>query len=396
MAVDVSIQNEFRIVVPVRFRRNGHGGGPSADSPDMDDRGFRQPTRPAKWISTDARGPQFGMMVGKSVRVQVVREDLDAGAPLFAVATKKSNPQFRVDLGVTGQIPPDGVIPLTALADSGAVQKLEVRLGSKDGPILAEAEPHIFSPLTVNVTPHVCRLHVAASAPGAGHTPQINGAPIDMARIRDGVNGVWQPAGVRFNFGTTREHDYFGYSRDNVALRQPAGVAVGTRGHVVSQHQVPNTINAYFVAHITEGVLGTGVNRDTLGLLSWTKPGIIVAVEGSVVGATGALFSRPSSGDALYQEIINDVSHELGHFLTLPHAAQVNSPGRADTFTRKCLMHPNNLLPQAGSGNIRFDDIGYGTGHRGCLITTKAHTNIPTDAEVPQARLRARDPSKLY
>lgn len=398
MVVELAVQDDLQIVVPVRLARAATGG-PLPGHPDVDDRGWRM-NHPQGLNRSDARGAMFGMTVGATVTLRVVWEDIDATAPLFVTAEAGvAGPQFTVESPPGGgPIPASGEFRLRALADTTSPQKLQIRLGAADGPILYEAEPRVFSPLTLNIQPHICTIHAAAGPPGTGSTPQVNGAPIDLGRLARGVGAVWEPAGIRFNFAPARHHTLWGYVRDDFA-RWARGTAVGTEGHLVATHFVPNQCNVYFIRYM-DNSLGVGVNRDTLGTEGWTRPGIIVGVEGNLDRA-GNVVPRPSAGAHLYQELINDLAHEIGHFLTLQHVDNVNNPGRDDTFTRRCLMHPNNLLPRPGAGNtVRFDDCGYGTGgggagHRGCLITLKQLPNIATDSETVRARRRFRSP-RLY
>ena len=134
-----------------------------------------------------------------------------------------------------------------------------------------------------------------------------------------------------------------------------------------------------------------------------TSSGIMIGVEGSSGNAAGgSITNRSSAGADLVHEIGNDLAHELGHFLELPHANNVNNPGLADTYGRRRLMHPNNLLPTApaltAASTPRFNDIGYGVGgngrgHRGCLVTLKNHPTDATDGEAITARRRFRSPN---
>lgn len=397
MPVELVVQNSLQIVVPVRLAR-AVTGAPRINNPDIDDRGWLM-NRPTGLASTTARGPMFGMTAGSVVTIKVVREDIDGDTPLYVTAESVGNPQFSIESPTTGLLPPDGEFRVRAVADTTDGQRLFIRLGAVDGPILYEAEPHVFSPLTLNVQPHICTIHSAASAPGTGVAPQANGAAIDINRLRDGVNAVWQPAGVRFNFAAVRNETYFNYVRNDFA-RWASSAAVGNEGHLVATNHVANQCNVYFIRYMQDS-LGVGVNRDTIASEGWTQPGIIVGVEGSQNAAGTTTSTRSSAGAALYQELINDLAHELGHYLSLQHVDNRNSPGRDDTFTRRCLMHPNNLMPgPSGTNNVRANDAGYGTGgngsgHRGCLITLKQLPNIGTDSETIRGRRRFRSPN-LY
>src|SRR3954470_18330598 len=117
MAVSVLVQSPLsQIIVPVRFDRAVRGA-PALDAPDVDDRGFVLKT-PNGLNKTDARGAMFGITVGDTVRVKVVREDLDTTAPLFVTAATSSNPQVEITgPSAGGPLPSDGIFSIHARAD---------------------------------------------------------------------------------------------------------------------------------------------------------------------------------------------------------------------------------------------------------------------------------------
>jgi hypothetical protein len=219
---------------------------------------------------------------------------------------------------------------------------------------------------------------------------------------------------VQFTVGAVRPEVFTGtdgFTRDNVPLQ--TGNQIRT---VFARNRVLNTCNIYFV-HSTDQFLGLGLNFEARAVLGANNSGILIGVNG-FIRANGNFQARLSTGADLVHEIGNDVAHEIGHFLTLAHADRQNSPGRVDTYNRRFLMHPNNLLPPidtnpagglpggAATGNPpRFDDIGYGQvntviggntvvrGHRGCLLTLKHHPSHASDGETMEVRRRFRSPN---
>jgi hypothetical protein len=345
------------------------------------------------------------MTVGDTVRVRIVREDIDTTAPLFAVAGKSSNPQFQViDPPNGGPLPSSGEFKIKAVDDNLTPQKLEIRLGSKTGPVLAEASPHIFSPFTLNITPHLVRLSRSATAPGAGVFPTLDGTPLEtvLDQLFDMARAIWRPAAIKFNVGAVVKHELLGCQFDD---RSSLGdeSEVGSERHIVTLGHKKKTCNIYFVMEMTNK-LGIGVNRDAMPSENFQNPAILVASRGTVVtGANGFNFTRPSTGPAIFQEVGNDLAHEIGHFLTLVHADDQHGTGPPDTYNRRHLMHANNPLGSADistAGEPRFDDIGYGMagtqGHRGCLLTLKKHPEHKTNPDVLNARKRIKDAANLF
>ncbi|MGE0712402.1 MAG: hypothetical protein AB7N76_32925 [Planctomycetota bacterium] len=396
MPIRLHVQNEQQVVVPLRFDR-AVTGRPSLTAPWIDDRGWRV-ARPSGFNQTEARGPLFGVMVGDTVRIKVVREDLDETAPLFAVAGQSAEPQIEVtEPAGGGPLPSNGIVKVKAIASTSSGQTLEIRLGSATGPVLAEAEPHVFERLTVNLTPHIVTIHQAASG-GSGF------APITETELREVVKtaqAIWRPAGVHLNAGATRTHVINGAIRDDYALVTTNPATVGGMAHIYNQGRVANTINVYFVAFVHDS-LGYGFRKETASAMTNNLTGIILATVGRVTVNTGPPVTfdeaaREENGADLIHVLGSDLAHEVGHLLTLSHANLVNGVGRRDTYDRRQLMHPQPYLPHTSEhANIRLNDVGAGTvqndGHRrgvrGALITLKDLGQHSTDGEVKAARDR--------
>lgn len=403
MAIQVSVQNKFQIIVPARFDRAVRGA-PVLNAPDIDDRGWELKTAGGLNIS-DARGALFGSTVGDVITLKVVREDIDDGTPLFVSVTGN---QVKIQEPASGgPLPASGEFKVKAVADTTTGSKVQVRMGSATGAVLCELDAHTFTVLTLNVTPHICTIHQAATAAaGTGTAPQVGGATLDdatLTSIFDIARAVWRPAGIHIQVGVARAETYTGFLRDDFASQNRPGVG-SEEDLVIRQNQVANTCNVYFLRFMDRS-LGVGVRFETRAAENMTRSGILVAVEGSSADAAGASISnRSTSGNDLIQEIGNDVAHEIGHFLELPHASRVNNPGLTDTYGRRRLMHPVNLLPAAASPLTltslpRFDDAGYGVaagaGHRGCMLTLKDVGFDASDSEVVTARRRFRSPNLL-
>jgi hypothetical protein len=401
MAVQVRVQNRFQIIVPARIDRAVRGA-PVLDAPDVDDRGWIN-HRAAGLDVTDARGVLVGITVGDTVRLKVIREDLDDAVPLFV--TKTGNEiEIRQPAG-GGPLPAGGIFSVEATADVQAGSKIQLRLGTADGPVMCEADAHTFTPLTLNLTPHICTIHQAATAAaGAGVPPSVGGSTLNdaiLTTIFDIARAVWRPAGVDLNVSAALAETYTGFLTNDFASQNRPGVG-SEENLVIRQNQVAGTCNIYFLRFMDRS-LGVGVRVENRAAEGMTRSGILIGVEGSSANAAGGgITLRSSAGADLIHELGNDVAHEIGHFLTLPHASNVDSPGLTDTYGRRRLMHPNNLLPAAvtltATSRPRFNDIGYGVGgsgrgHRGCLITLKDHPTDSSDGEVIPTRRRFRSPN---
>jgi hypothetical protein len=206
-----------------------------------------------------------------------------------------------------------------------------------------------------------------------------------VTNIFNMVSAIWRPAGVSFNVGDVQQEVFTGFPQDNIV--QPPNWDV-----VLAQNALPGTCNVHFLHSIGGGnpgfvILGLGIRQETQAQNHVFHSGILIGV-----------MNRASAGNDLVHELGNDVAHEIGHFLTLSHANLKNGTGEPDTYNRRMLMHPMNLLPAAvtpltAASVPRFNDIGYGLGgggrgHRGCLLTLKDHPQHQTDGEIVTARNR--------
>ena len=309
MATKVRVQQGHpQRIVPARIER-AVTGPPVLDAPDPDDRGWVN-HRAAGLNISDARGALFGITVGDTVRLRLVRDDPDSTAPLFVSVTGN---QVSI-AGSAGPLPADGIFSVRGDSDTTQGSKIEVHIGTAGGPVICEADAHVFSPKVFNVTPHICTINQAAAG-GTGVAPVIqNGAgiPFDEAAIialfDDFIRPIWRPAGVQFNLGTARPEVYNGFRNDDVAM------ANETRA-VFAQNRAAGTCNIYFVRFL-EGALGIGLNFENRGVRGANNSGIMIGVEGSASNAA-AHQTRSTTGTAdVRQHLGNDIAHEIGHYLT--------------------------------------------------------------------------------
>lgn len=366
----------------MRFERAVRGRS-RRDAPDLDHRGWDM-HRPSGWNSTEARGPMFGVMVGDTVRLKILREDLDAATPLYVTVSQAAEPQVEVaEPAGGGPLPADGIVRIRGVADTSSGQTVEVRLGGVEGPVIAEAEPHVFERKTLLVTPHIVSINTAANAASASGEIPLMAA--DVTRIFDIVKAVYRPIGIDVRVATAVDLDVFNAAaNDRCFVGTGPTNAVAHINQVTQQGWVAGRVNVYYVSWL-EGSLGIGLNKDTKGMASCTNPACVIAVRGNFNG----IYRRPTDQDAndahLIRALGNDTAHEIGHFLTLWHADNQNNPGRRDTYARRQLMHPMNLLPaRSTNAAIRSNDVGYGKhpgsgrAHRGCMLTLK---DLPSYAE---------------
>ena len=94
--------------------------------------------------------------------------------------------------------------------------------------------------------------------------------------------------------------------------------------------------------------------------------------------------------------LANDLAHEIGHFLRLPHTESKEPPNeREDLWSRRRLMHNFNTLPSMG---VIRDAVGYGTNatgsvRRGCFVTMKDLSQLNSDGEQKIVRATILSPA---
>jgi len=353
-------------------------GAPQWDAPDVDDRGWL-PDPAASYTIADVHGPVVGLPEGVDVRVKVDRRRLEATAPLQVVSKDASI--FTVTTPAAGAaLPADDIFVLHGVsagsADAFAVG--EIRLGTATGPLLLEFGVRVLKNIRLRVRPHLCTINGTACATGQA----------DVDSLERVVNRIWRPCGVSFNFESCTGHNVsrtgyvrageITYNDSSSPVTIPAGTVAANYWNefadVRAQGRNANAINLYFVGQFTNvGV--PAANQHDLNAMTWDKT--LSPTRHGVVMKDGA--------DG------NDLAHEFGHFLSLPHSDEP-TPGnhsREDMYVLRQLMY--SFRPFVPAVGYRAE-LGYGHRQRGALITLRNKAQFNRDAEWFDARRRARNP----
>jgi hypothetical protein len=386
-----SVTDEHQVIVPLRFRRGTDEDVPHLDTPELDDRGFRRGRDQSGLGATDARGPMVGLMLDAPVRIRISREDIDTSAPIFITASDPAKIEVMAPAD-GGPLAEDDIFQIKGKSAAGGAGKIQARLGSATGPVLAELEPHIFGRLRVAIQPHLVTIN---SSSAAGTAPAI-----PVARMIQRIRAIWWPCGIDIVHDTaTRPVANDTIQLTNVDLCEPPGAdnwaefkrVLGLQRTRLGLPAGTNdqAINWYIVQNFrqtTPGRIwwGWGVSRPTATSIGSADTGIVTA--------TAPL--AQARGDEMVAKMI---AHEIGHFFTLHHAQNRNFDNPAlDTYARRMLMYPNvDISPfAAGPGTLgnglRVNNVGYGNQEAGCLLTLKKHLHHASDGEAMQARATIR------
>jgi hypothetical protein len=250
---------------------------------------------------------------------------------------------------------------------------VEVRLGSTTGPLLMEFGVRVFEVIRVQVRPHLVTINTTAP----------NTTQADLTRQEREVNAIWRPCGVRFTFGTATGHNVVrtGYfNAGEITYNSSGAVAEGVPANywtefwdVRGQDRAASTINLYYVHEFTNVGAAAGM-RHALNAMTWDRD--LDATRHGVIMKDGA------NG--------NDLAHEFGHFLSLPHPDEevIGTSSREDMWVLRQLMY--SFRPYNAAFGYRHE-LGYGGHQRGALITLRNRAQYNRDAEWVDARTRARN-----
>jgi len=365
VAVNIKVRLNKQIVVPVRFVR-AVTGAPVIDAPDIDDRGFAMGTRPGTWGASDARGAMAGIASGDTVRIKVLREDIDAGAPLFITSTDTSIVDVQAPAG-GGPVPADGVFSIRGVTDVVRHPvKVQARLGSATGPVLGEFEPHIFQLRRLPVHAHLCRINGNITT----RTAQ------SLVAVFQQVNDVWRTAGIEwvYNPAQTVETPINGLANAGQMTTNLSGTPPEFREFTTiintAFDRTRSSVDIYFVQLANE-VTGLTFSNSNARPPAGGGFGVVIADSGT----------------------FQTIAHELCHFLNVPEHVDLDAAGnqfRTDIWSLRALMFSS--LGFGPQNPPHRNDVGYGANQAGAFIQIKDLAADRTDAELSRARTRSLNP----
>jgi len=365
MSVNIKVRLNKQIVVPLRFVR-AVTGAPVRDAPDMDDRGFAMGTRPGTWGASDARGAMVGITTDDTVRIKVLREDLDASAPLFITSTDTSIVDVQAPAG-GGPVPADGIFSITGVTDViRRPVKIQARLGSATGPVLGEFEPHIFQLHRLPVKAHLVRINGVITT----RTAQ------SLVALFQQVNDVWRAGGIEWVYDPAE------------TVETPVNGLANAGQMTTNLSGTPPEFREFTT------IINTAFDR--------TRTHVDVYFVKLANEVTGLTFSnsnaRPPAGGG-FGVVIADagtfqtVAHELCHFLNVPEHTDQDAAGnrfRSDIWTLRTLMFSS--LGFGAQNPPHRNDVGYGANQAGAFIEIKDFAADQSDGELARARTRSLNP----
>jgi hypothetical protein len=318
---------------------------------------------------------------GDTISIKVLREDIDASAPLFVTST---NAGMAAVAGASALGAGD-VFRLRGVQDSKNVTvKIQVHLGSAGGPVLGELEPHIFQRRQLRVRAHLVSINPPPTGPDAASTTAQTAA--SLVAVFEGINRIWRAAGIEFlyNQAETRSGSISGFANQGQMTTTLAAGQFGEFSQLINLTDAatndrpdPNAINIYFIRAANE-VHGLAFDNEN------ARPtGFGVVIADIFNGAT--VIPNP--------DFARTTAHELGHYLDSDVHADENAARtrvRVDIWSERRLMFANtNLATILGYRQ----DVGYGNLLPGNLLTVKDLAADPNDGEIARNRRRSLNPN---
>ncbi|MCG7851852.1 MAG: peptidoglycan-binding protein [Methanosarcinaceae archaeon] len=357
--------------LPAKF-----SGIPDSMAPDLDDRGFIK----VKSYGLDLNGPVLTMKRGSNCRIKVVREYIDPKAPLVACSSDENVVRVSTPNLPEGRFMIMELEAQTLLTPDPKTATISVNY--KDG----GKEIQIGS-LEVIVMPTITRLVRPVWVTINGTAP---GTADDKKNYKQAFyvcNAIWKHYGVYFHFLGWKEKTVIGMNAAGVLSK--VGGSSRTEFRKVSNANnddggatEEDKINLYIVRDL-QGAYGT-----TYDALDFNWPNGIALKKNNTWTMTGI-----------------DLAHELGHFIGLANCLPPNSCVHAeddpdkdhkkkDIWSIRRLMYggwPTVDRP----GQPWANDVGYGHGQYGCMVSVRDLPQEKPDNELKNGRKHMKS-AKLY
>jgi len=405
MAIKAVVQRNQQSIVPIRFYRAvandppDQNSDPVRDAPAVDDRGFEMGTRQATWGSSDAHGAMVAIQKGDTIKIKILRTDIDDDADLYVTSTNTSVITIASPNN-GGPIPKNGanknIFQITGVKDKrNTPVKVEVRYNSTTGPVIGELEPHIFQPVNLSTAFHIVSIR--------GTSPAKTAA--DAQTMLDYANDIWRPCGIQFTFNSA-QHFYNETIRQhptNVNRSQYRNRATGTwsnlpynfdrAGYVTDDERwTPAQGGSWRESDMIERVNPANVSINfywSHNSASYNKAGI--RTDGSWNGLSGVGMHRKDGLHLVESAGKYDLGHEIGHFLSLNHSDDDNAGKETDNKDIWLLRRLMYSLWPPDSPDYK-KNVGYGDKQYGALVSVK---KMPgkyqnNDGELTRSRKHAR------
>ena len=345
--------HKYLQIFPVRFTRAPHAtdatrdsGGPDANAPDPDDRGFLKCLHTGFGAAILPVGFDEDLATQAETRIRLIRFNIDNNADLFVTSSTKT----KLEITSPSQVPVGGTktnkLPTTekAIIKFRALETgvcfIEIRYGSQDGPIIHRLQIKINSLITLDIKAHVPIINssLALNIPAVPAQSVHNTKALIEAKFED-VNKIYFPYGIKFDIMNTVDTDVH-----NFQVRGSMDFSAGDATTLANNNREgQGVINVIFVQQI---VLGFNNVTNT-----WTIP------PNRIGGAASSAINNPNGFTVYLADWAGEaqtIAHEIGHIFGLRHFfAQVNeSAWPAEVFGE----HEKFSIMNYGANSVMTSD----------------------------------------
>ena len=389
MAISKSV-HKWERVVPVRFARAPHASDPTVESgtfdasaPEPDDRGFLPhgvdgailPVGIDQAVAFEAR---------PEIRLRLLRVDMENGGALFL----STDPPNVVDITTpapNSALPSQAKMMIKLKARAAGTTNLRVHFGAADGPIIHRMQILVSPMIDVHVVAHVPTINGVAfidpSNPPNVFPAVTTRSEANIRALFNTANAILFPYGIRFNpIDIDRPAAPLNFANQGILDASTNEFTTAT-----ALNRVANALNTHFVPRLSFGNPNTANNFTGFGLSARrnrTSYGLFI----SDITSSGQTIAHESCH---VFDLVNDPTNE---FLHIDTRRVPNNPSgvriRDDLISRRRLMY-SALGFAADPQRAYRDDVGYGAGIVGGMLSIKQLDNDKTDLETNEARRNA-------
>jgi hypothetical protein len=384
------VVRRFERIVPVRFARAPHPTDPTvetgsfdANAPEPDDRGFL-PFATGGAIFPVGLDQAIAFAARPEVRLRLIRVDMENTGQLF-LSTNPANIVDIVTPAANAALPAQEKMMIKIKARTAGTTIMRVHFGAANGPIIHQIQVLVSPMIDVHVAAHVPTINGAVfidpANPPAVFPALSTRSDANIRALFKTANAILFPYGIRFDpIDIDRPAAPLNFANQGILDAQTNEFNTAT-----ALNRVANALNTHFVPRLSFGNPATANGFTGFGLSARRSPqtyGLFI----SDITASGQTIAHESC------HVFNLVNDPTNEFLHIDTRRVPNNPSgvqfRDDIISRRRLMY--SALGFAASAQRPYrDDVGYGTGIVGGMLTVKQLNNDKTDLEMQDARRNA-------
>lgn len=377
---------DWERIVLVRIERADHKPArtdPLAgadERPFVDNRGYQ-----AEADLKDVHGPAVSMMEDSTIKLKLVREDLQPDAPVYLKSSDAlvtiANPDIskgtQAEFEISAKSPaPDKQRVVILNVHFGASPKK----GQPDGPLIYRMAVVVFARLVVKVAviPVDLEEQIGGTTLGLDMPAEVSESEATDALER--VNRVWKHAGIEFQLARFERVDARSEKLGKVKEKDATGRLIKYKhfGHLINIYVVNKCTLVGMPAAALAAAWPTDATANGLGLTSDLRHPLKIGA----VFASQQVFKNASSAQVL--------AHELGHYLGLGHITDPD-PRRVSFWAIRRVMYGiDDVAQPSWQPEPGPDGVGYALTVKNLANKDESNSSKLTDWHNDTEVFRAR------